>query len=195
MKLRAPFYLENFFQDQPYFSLLLIAPYCDFSCYNCQNRHLSANEVRNFTIEKLAAVFGNNPFVEGITIGGLEPLLSPGDFIKEVVELIRLTGIRKVTFYTRFTSETKQVKELLAQLATLDLDLLCLKTGRYISSLEEARMQFVEGGENWQINLGSKNQDFEVLKGSWQRIHPSLPRGLARVGSNSYSQKDFLKSS
>lgn len=146
MLLRAPFFKENFFRDQPYPSLILIAPNCKRRCLGCHNDHLRRREVKDFTLDFLANKITNNPFVVGITLGGLEPADSGDSWWEEIDELIRLAGIRYVTVYT---SRAKPFHEF-------KCENVYWKTGKYDRHYPPIEITI----EQTQIKLGSNNQNF-----------------------------------
>lgn len=180
MKLREPFYIEDMGLNQPYLSMLLISPYCDYTCKGCINKHLQNNEVKEFTLEELSEVYNNNPFFQGITIAGLEPFISKADCINygscesivpiqdqldsilyDARKFIMLNQIEKVTVYTRFTLEYNNVSTYIQCLKNLDcIKELYLKTGNYI---EGKNNKIVTIGD-WSITLVSDNQNFERIK-------------------------------
>jgi len=60
MLLRNPCFIDNFHADQPYSSILIIAPYCYKECDGCQNKHLQDTELIDFTPEELAHEYIEN---------------------------------------------------------------------------------------------------------------------------------------
>ena len=148
MILREPCFIENFCQDQPYNSMVLIAPYCYNSCTNCQNQHLMKNPVTNFDVSALIKIYQANPFLEGITVAGLEPHHCSATWWSELQRFITEANISKVTIYT---SETIK-KEIYT-------DELYYKTGEYIQTLPCKTVTI----NDWEIKLGSSNQNFELV--------------------------------
>jgi organic radical activating enzyme len=180
MKLREPFYYEDMGLNQPYLSMFFIAPYCDFTCKDCQNLHLKDNNIQDFTIEELSKLYKDNPFYQGITVGGLEPFLSKADctyygnceawipiqdqldtILHDIQKFIMLNKIQKVTIYTRFTLEYNNISSYIKCLKNLDcIKELYLKTGEYIEG-SNSKIVTIPG---WSITLASDNQNFEKIK-------------------------------
>jgi hypothetical protein len=173
MKLRNPFYIENLYQDQPYSSLVLIAPYCDFKCKKCQNLTLSTEKISNFPITLLSAVYNDNSFVDGITVAGLEICLSGEKFIKDLIYLIKLSKIDKVTIYSRFTLNDDILSDILIRLNEIEFikELYC-KTGCHVEGSNKKTINYKDIDNNkWSIELSSDNQDFLIIKGNkWLRF-------------------------
>jgi len=167
MKLRTPYFKDNFSEDQPYDSLILIAPYCDFSCKGCQNIDLFKSPIKDYDISVLAEVILENPFVSGITVGGLEVLKSGMNFMLDLGELIKLANISRVTIYSRFELDDENLFIFLEKIKDLECvtELYC-KTGEYIEGLGSKISNFYYKGNPWSICLGSKNQDFNIIKGN-----------------------------
>lgn len=155
LKLGSPYFIENIYTDQPYSSMLLIAPNCDFKCKNCQNKHL-ASSVMDISLDILKYEYESNPFFEGITIGGLEMFLSGDNFLQEIIDFIKLCNIKKVTLYTRFDINNELVVKFLNELKKINVDELYIKYGEYI---EKSNKKIIEIN-NWKIILASSNQNF-----------------------------------
>lgn len=163
MKLRAPYFVDNLFQDQPYASMLLVAPYCDFKCKECQNLPLSTGDVSNFSPRDLAVAFHSNPFVEGVTLGGLEFTKSPKEDIDDFLHFVRLAKIPKVTLYTRETLEHYIVLDVVQKLLQIPtVTEAYLKTGIFDPSRPAKRVTLEP--INWHVTLSSDNQNFIKLK-------------------------------
>jgi len=167
LKLRDPFFMENVCHDQPYSSWVLMAPYCDFKCYGCQNKEVVRGKVDSFSIYYLKNEFKDNPFVDGITVAGLEICLSGSDFIKDLYYFIKLANISRVTIYSRFELDDERLSSFLEKIKDLECvtELYC-KTGKYIDELDSKISNFYYKGNPWSICLGSKNQDFNIIKGN-----------------------------
>ena len=157
MKLRHPFFVENFHQDQPFCSMLMICPYCDFTCEGCQNKHLANYHVKDFSVDELVKEYKSNPFYEGVTLGGLEVSLSGEGFIEDFVDFVSLSGIKNVCIYTRENEENIFIQKLLMEL--LFVDKVYIKTGKYIPFQPILKVDIGD----WSIELGSSNQTFKRL--------------------------------
>lgn len=168
MELRNPFMQENLFQDQPYASLLLVAPHCDFRCPGCQNRDVAAADVRDFSVDEMVAEYSSNPFVDGITVAGLEVCLSGPAFWDDLCKFVARAEIPRVTLYTRFPRRHSVLRVLLERLAAIPtLAELYVKTGAYVAGEVERTVTLRQRGRQlWTLKLASSNQSFFVIKGS-----------------------------
>lgn len=156
MLLRNPFFVENLWQDQPYASLLLVAPYCDLACEGCHNKDLKDTELHNYSIDELAEEYNSNPFIDGITVAGLEICLSGELFINDLILLIKKCNIKMVTIYSRFRLCDEKLREIKERLLLLNLEELYFKTGKYNSELPKKVVKI----KDVEITLASCNQDF-----------------------------------
>lgn len=150
MLLRRPYYRENFKVDQPYNSLLLISPYCYRNCPNCHNSYLKTNRISNLSVEFLSNVYKNNRYINGITIGGLEPLYNTFEWWDEIQDLVDTCRIENVCIYTSF-DDLGSVK--------IKTKNLYLKTGVYIHN--DQPITYIL--DKWSITLASSNQKFVRL--------------------------------
>ena len=150
MKLRSPFFIDNLGSDQPYNSMLVIAPYCHTRCPDCHNKHLRSGELKEFTPLGLAEIFLSNPFWEGVTLGGLEGMDGSEHWWKDFKEFLTLANVKKLTVYTSQYSfyPLPMVKELY------------YKFGDYRPDLPSKEVE-VEG---WKITLASDNQEFIKIR-------------------------------
>lgn len=163
MKLKAPYYIENLFQDQPYASLLLVAPYCDFKCVKCHNAPLVASEVGSFSPRELLIAYNSNPFVQGVTLGGLEFTKSPKEDLDDFIMFLRMAKVPKVTLYTRETFDHYIVMDMVQQILQLPaVTEAYLKTGAFDISRPTKRVELAD--PEWSITLASDNQNFLRLK-------------------------------
>lgn len=172
MKLRDPFFIENLYQDQPYASLILIAPYCDFKCQNCQNISLRDKKIIDFDVMSILVEYLNNPFVDGITLAGLEPFIGDeNDYLIDVLTLIQMAKINSITIYTRFDLNNKKVHSYINQIYKLNfVKNLFIKTGEYIQNSKSKEIKLINNNNTWSITLASENQDFHIIKGNWEKI-------------------------
>ncbi|MFA6878385.1 MAG: 4Fe-4S cluster-binding domain-containing protein [Fusobacterium sp.] len=161
MLLREPYYMENMGRDQPYLSMLLIAPYCTFKCKGCQNKHLGQNQTKNFSTKELQNIYKSNPFFQGVTIAGLEIFDSGEKFQEDFINFISYEKITKVTVYTRYKKDSKEVLNLVKKIKALkNIENFYIKTGEF--RLQEKNENTVKIG-NWEILLYNKEQDFQQL--------------------------------
>jgi hypothetical protein len=174
MKFRNPYFTENIMQDQPYCSLLLVAPYCDGACPGCQNSLLSDSDVIDFTVPELVQSYCENPFVDGITVAGLEICLSGEEFVRDLIEFIEKAAVPRVTIYSRFPAEYPKLRAILSRIEGIPTvqELYC-KTGMYVQNVTGKKIVLNSSAgseQTWTLSLASANQDFHVLKGNlWQR--------------------------
>lgn len=160
-------------QDQPYCSLLLVAPFCDGACPGCQNTVLNDADVLDVSVTELAKTYRENPFVDGITVAGLEICLSGEEFVNDLVAFVKEAAVPRVTIYSRFAPNHPKLKAILARIAEVtSVEELYCKTGMFMqngSTKTVVLKNVAEGGQTWTISLASANQEFHVLKGSsWQ---------------------------
>jgi len=159
MRLRSPFYTENLGTDQPYNSLMLLCPHCDFTCPGCQNVHLAKEPLTDFSIEELADLIASQLICdEGLTIGGLEFTKSGEGFIQELARLCESASVKNLTIYTREEIDHDYIVEAIKVLKPV-VDHLYIKTGRYIAG---APSKLVTLGD-FQITLASDNQNYAEI--------------------------------
>jgi hypothetical protein len=171
MKFRNPFFVENLMQDQPYCSLLLVAPYCDGACPGCQNSVLNDNDVIDISVDNLVKQYRANPFVDGITVAGLEICLSGDEFVADLLKFIEQAEVPRVTIYSRFPPDYPKLKAILARIAGLSsvVELYC-KTGAFQQNSQSKSIELTRNDSSWSISLASSNQEFHIVKGdSWSR--------------------------
>lgn len=146
MLLRFPYYLENFKRDQPYNSLLLISANCFKGCPGCQNNALKDNTLKEFSVDELVTTYKNNPFVQGITLGGLEAYYNNKDWWEEFDLFLELANVNKLTIYT---FKDKPYRDF-------NVKTVYWKTGEYINTLDSKVVNI----DNFKITLASSNQNF-----------------------------------
>ena len=157
MKLRNPFFVDNI-SDQPYFSMFLVAPFCKNVCAGCQNSGLLKKEIKDFDINFLIKEYENNPYYEGITIAGLE--IFDSDMLEDLITFIIKGKIKKLTVYTRYERQSKEVLSLIEKMKQIKtLTEFYIKTGCYIEGAKEKTLYFET--IKWEIKLASDNQNFE----------------------------------
>lgn len=157
MKLRNPFFIDNI-SDQPYFSMYLISPFCTGVCEGCQNKHLLKAEIKDYSINDLIEKYKNNIWYEGITVAGLE--IFDSDIENDLIDFIKKAEIKKVTIYTRYERNSKEVKRLIEKMKQIKtVKEFYIKTGCYIKGAKEKTLYFET--IKWEIKLASDNQNFE----------------------------------
>ena len=147
MLLRSPFYIENFKRDQPYNSLLLIVPYCHKQCVGCHNEHLQDNTLRDFAVDELVEIYTKNPFVEGVTLGGLEPMYCSHKWWDEFNTFIIKAKVKDLTIYTHQNFVFR---------AFSGLDNVYWKTGAHKQGRDKKTITY----QDWKLELSSDNQRF-----------------------------------
>jgi len=163
MLLREPYFVENIGRDQPYLSMLLIAPYCTFKCVGCQNKHLGCNQLNNFSKKELIDIYNDNPFYKGITIAGLEIFDSGEKFLNDVLDFISYEKITKVTIYTRLSIDDIKVQNIIKKIKNLNnIKEFYLKIGEFKYQEENENTVKIN---NWEISLYNKEQNFIKIKG------------------------------
>lgn len=150
MLLRKPFFVDNLRADQPYNSMLLVAPYCNNQCVGCHNQHLKSSELEDFEPEYLSYLYDNNPFWDGITLAGLEPEHSDDIWWSDVFSFVEMSNIKNVTVYTS-THIVRVFPNCVKN--------LYYKTGLYIQGISEKKVSL----GSWEIILASNNQDFRKV--------------------------------
>lgn len=162
MLLGNPFFTENLMRDQPYQSMLLIAPNCDFTCKGCQNA-LLGNDSSYFEVEDVVYEYDKNPFFEGITVGGLELFLSGDDFLEDFASVVEISKTENVTIYTRFELVDSFVSGYLKRISEIPtVKNLYIKTGKYDEQLKSKTTSI----GRWTMRLASSNQNFYTIKRS-----------------------------
>ena len=161
MKLRNPFIKENF-SDQPYFSMLIIAPNCNGICEGCQNKNLLNYNIKDYNFKQLFDEYNSNLFYQGITVGGLEIFDSGKQFLEELIFFIEQAKIKKITIYTRYEITDKCVQELLNKIKKYEwLEELYIKTGSFKLKSKTKTLCFEShNGKKFEIKLASDNQNF-----------------------------------
>ena len=157
MKLRNPFFIDNI-SDQPYFSMYLIAPFCQGVCEGCQNKQLLKAQIKDFSIDELVDKYQNNIWYEGITVAGLE--IFDSDIENDLLDFIKKAKIKKITIYTRLEKTNKKVIDFLSKVKEIKtIKEFYIKTGDYIIGAKEKTLYFET--IKWEIKLASENQNFE----------------------------------
>ena len=158
--------MHNNWEDQPYSSMLLVSPYCDFKCNNCHNIHLSKETIVDFPVDELVEKYNANPFYKGITLAGLEPSFNTDEFFDDLYSFIEKAKVEKVTIYTRLNYDEIPTSIGLYNFirnCIIKLDntkKLYLKTGAYIDGCKSKTVEI----SNWKIKLASQNQQFITIK-------------------------------
>lgn len=90
-------------EDAPFMGALIIATSCGNRCKECFNQHLKAATTYTKPAEEIIAEVKQNPFNDGIILGGLEWSEQPD----EAVELIRCASASglQVILYTGLTED------------------------------------------------------------------------------------------
>jgi len=178
MQIRYKYIEHERTQDAPWIGALICAIDCKLKCKGCFNRDLKKMETKKATATKIIDEVLENPFNEGIILGGLEWSRQP----EELIELVTEASERglKVMIYTglnlgefemvigKACCDKVGVKELPKDYAEKDMMYACIggmvldnaihddyyiKTGRYnADNLTYDRVQFG-------VKLASSNQN------------------------------------
>ena len=149
MKIRYKLIEHERFEDAPFVGCLISSIDCSLNCKNCFNQHLKQYQTIIKDSKDIINEIINNPFNEGIILGGLEWT----EQFEELIELINLSlqqGL-KVMLYTGL--EEKEFKERFPQIYNQKI---YIKFGRYDESKKNNNNQ-------WGVNLSTTNQ--KIMKG------------------------------
>ena len=174
------------FEDAPFTGALISSIDCKFGCKGCINNHLKRAPTFKDTAENIISNIKENPFNEGIILGGLEWSLQP----LEMIELCRVaqennlqimiyTGCELNEFYRRIgqavvdsvnysdyvdkasLGNSAPVVDLIGRI-TLDNAIpedYYIKTGVYIKD------QKTTENNPFGVHLASRNQNIYLIKG------------------------------
>jgi len=158
--------IDESFGDFMECAMLLVTPYCNFKCVDCQNKHLLQLETKNFPDEEILERFFKNPLTSAIIFGGLEPL----DSILEVRKFIHLLGCK---VYAEELEKPTVVIYTGYELREIDSDLYwsglgpemhqynkcILKYGRYAPEYDKDGKRIDIWNEDLGVFLASPNQN------------------------------------
>jgi AhpD family alkylhydroperoxidase len=132
-------------EDAPFMGALIIAATCDNGCKDCFNQHLKEARVYTRTAEEIIEEVRQNPFNDGIILGGLEWSQQP----REAIELIRCAAASglQVILYTGLTE-----RELYDRIPKEHLVGCLVKFGKYDSTLAS------DTYKSYNVHLASTNQ-------------------------------------
>jgi hypothetical protein len=147
MLLRNPIVTENM-SDQPYHSMMLIAPFCIRGCAGCHNNHLQKERLSAVPVEWLIDKYQSNPFFEGVTVSGLDPYYCSYEWWDEFDIFVELATVEKVTIYTGHPSPFRVFPDSVKE--------VYWKVGSYEQGTDKATFKI--GG--FEILLASNNQKF-----------------------------------
>ena len=91
--------------DAPFIGALVIAAQCHGPCKNCFNLDLRQAPNKFATAEQIIQTILENPFNEGIILGGLEWTEQPDDLIDLLLTSIWYSDRLQRMLYTRLTEE------------------------------------------------------------------------------------------
>lgn len=103
MKIHYKFIEHERFEDAPFVGALISAIDCHFNCKGCFNQYLKTQPTLEKSCEEIIQEIKNNPFNEGIILGGLEWTEQPEEAIDLIISAIA-EGL-KVMLYTGYTEE------------------------------------------------------------------------------------------
>ena len=99
-------------EDAPFMGALIIATSCNNRCQDCFNQHLKDAKTHLRYADEVIAEVKQNPFNDGIILGGLEWSEQPDDAIALIscataagLEVMVYTGLTEELFYSRIPAE------------------------------------------------------------------------------------------
>lgn len=137
-------------EDAPFMGALLIATSCCNNCRDCFNQHLKDAETHICYADEVIAEVKQNPFNEGIILGGLEWSEQPDDAIS-LISCATAAGL-KVILYTGLDEE-----DLYRRIPERYLVGCYVKFGRYDRNLR-SEIYTSEG-----VRLASTNQYIKYI--------------------------------
>lgn len=99
-------------EDAPFMGALIIATSCGNGCKDCFNQHLKDAPTYRQSAEDIIAEVLQNPFNDGIILGGLEWSEQPDDTVELIrcatasgLQVILYTGLTEDLLYSRIPKE------------------------------------------------------------------------------------------
>ncbi len=144
-------------------SMFIGFPKCSFKCNKlagkivCQNYNLKEENLIEITIEEIINRYINNPLINALVCGGLEPFDTPEELI-DLVESFRYFTDDDIVIYTGYTE--KEVKNMLIYGHLLQYPNIIIKYGRFIPD-QKSHYDEVLG-----VNLASNNQYARIIADS-----------------------------
>jgi len=145
MKIRFKAIEHERMTDAPFIGALVCAIACKFNCKGCINEHLKDNTYYEMDSKDIITYIKNNPFNQGIILGGLEWTLQSNEMY-ELVKEAKLQGLQTMIYtgldfniFKKYYPKTLQYTDY-------------IKCGKYIPDLIT--------NDNWQygIKLATSNQ-------------------------------------
>ena len=145
--------IDNF-NDAPFIAALIIAPSCSRGCVGCQNQHIQDEEDILDDPRATGEAIRDNPFWDGIILGGLEPLDDMENF-KQLMEVVRFSEVAKLMIYTSY-----ELYDVPLNIVPRNVRSLYIKTGKYIQDSETVTYSL----RSWELELASDNQTLHLLQ-------------------------------
>lgn len=142
--------IEESIVDGPGVRFVVFFQGCLHDCFNCQNKQTHAlNGGYKIKAEEIIEKIKRNPYIDGVTLSGGDPLFQISECLK-LVKLINELNLN-IIVYTGFTFEeilkmSKTNKDYLTLLESID----CLIDGKFIDNLKSLDLAY-RGSSNQQI--------------------------------------------
>jgi len=150
MKVKYKRLMDNFYGDAPFMGCLLVVPSCKNDCEGCQNQHLKREDTFVSEVKDVGLAIEENPFWEGIILGGLEPLDDKRNF-KALMKVVEVSKVKSLCIYTSY-----EIEDINMDLIPSNIKNLYIKTGKYDRTLSSKHIQY----NGWILDLASNNQNF-----------------------------------
>lgn len=139
------------FQDAPFVGCLISAIGCSLNCVNCFNQHIKEMDTLYINTDEIVDMIKNNPFEEGLILGGLEWSEQSDELIELVntvmdnnLKVMIYTGLTEIEFFNIVDKSKLQSG-------------VYIKFGRYINTNKTiTNIQFG-------VNLASENQYIKII--------------------------------
>lgn len=144
-------------------SMFIGFPKCSFKCNKlagkivCQNYNLKEENLIEITIEEIINRYINNPLINALVCGGLEPFDSFNELL-ELIEKFRESSKDDIIIYTGYTENEIKNMHIYGQI--LNFPNIIIKYGRFIPD-QKSHYDEVLG-----VNLASNNQYARVITDS-----------------------------
>lgn len=93
-------------EDAPFMGALIVGTQCSNNCKDCFNQHLKEARTLRNSIDSIIGQVRQNPFNDGIILGGLEWSEQPEETIS-LIHIAKMAGLQ-VMLYTGLTEDELQ---------------------------------------------------------------------------------------
>lgn len=152
MQIHYTTILESRF-DAPYIGTLVAGRYCNGTCRGCFNQHLKSAPVSTIDADHLLDKIQDDPFSEGIILGGLEWLDGQYDEAYYLLSMALARGM-KAMLYTRLYAD--EIQKWYPKL--MELSGLYIKCGPYLVAKHTETLRMFD------VPLASENQYIVQIK-------------------------------